>query len=209
MIGRPYIINGFGLSYLRIADYRPGEENLQQGHPSYVAGSEQTITDKQFTPVAVPNQTPFNIDAAKVSFLNTPVWSDLLLRYQDQEVYFDTCLIEVSQTKLIVKTAVVGRNGTVKEYISDGDYMVSIRSAIVSRDKNYPEDAVRNLLNILKVNKELEAVSPVLNMCGIYSIVVEDYRMPSIEGYVNTQLCEINAASDTPIELIQDDTTNI
>jgi hypothetical protein len=207
---RPYLINGFGLSYLRTAEYIPSpEETLAQGTPKYVSGSEAEQQGREVQPITTPEVIPFSIDATKISFLGTPVWSDLQLKWGGNEVYFDTCLIDVTQTKNIVKTSVQGRNGTVKEYISDGDYVINIKGAIVNQGRNYPEDQVRNLVNMMKVNKELEAVSPLLTLFGIYNLVVEDYRLPSSEGFTNTQLVEINCISDTPIELVEDDQTNI
>jgi len=151
---------------------------------------------------------PFSISTSKTSWLGTLIWSDMLIRYEDQEMYFDTVLFNVTQSKNIVKTALQGRNGTIKEYISDGDYVIDIRAAVVSPGREYPEDAVRNLVGLLQLPQALEIVSPLLQLFEVFSVVVEDYKLVSQEGFTNTQLVEINCISDSPVELISDDTTN-
>ena len=111
-------------------------------------------------------------------------------------------LLNVSQSKNVVKTAVAGRNGTVKEYVSDGDYIINIQGVIANSIAEYPEQDVTRLIDILKVPAAIDVVCPVLQLHGIYSIVVESYTLPSTEGKVNVQRFEIEAVSDTPVELV-------
>lgn len=111
-------------------------------------------------------------------------------------------LLNISQSKNVVKTAVAGRNGTVKEYVSDGDYIINIQGVIANSIAEYPEQDVTRLIDILKVPAAIDVVCPVLQMHGIYSIVIESYNLPSTEGKINVQRFEIEAISDTPIELV-------
>ena len=115
----------------------------------------------------------------------------------------NTVLFSVNQSKNIVKTPIQGRNGTVKEYISDGDYDISIRGVIVSENANeYPKDEVRKLIEILRVQDSFSIASRYLNeVFDITDIVIESYSLPQSEGYHNVQAFEINAVSDEPIEI--------
>ena len=46
-------------------------------------------------------------------------------------------VIEISNTRNIVKTEIQGRDGTVKEFINNGDYQISIKG-ILSNDVYTP-----------------------------------------------------------------------
>lgn len=196
---KDYILSRYGSGlnlYLGVPPYPNHKNDISMEVPEY------TYSD-------VDPVEPYGINKDKRSWLGTLVWSDMLLRYDNIEVYFDTVLFDVSQSKNIVKTALQGRNGTVKEYICDGDYVVSIKAALVSkRSKAYPESEVRNLITLLQIPYALEVVSPLLQAFDIYNMVVEDYGLPSTNGFTNTQLVEMNCVSDVPFVMLEDDTTN-
>ena len=119
-------------------------------------------------------------------------------------IIIDTVLFTVTQTKNIVKTPIQGRNGTVKEYVSDGDYLIEISGAIVSPDRTYPQTEVNELIQILKAPLAIPAdslISEFLNWFDIHSIVVESYDIPQTEGTRNQQEFRISAVSDIPVEL--------
>lgn len=145
-----------------------------------------------------------------ISSLGTPVFSDLMLQDEesDTELYLSTVLFDVSQEKNIVKTALVGREGTVKEYISLGDYAITVRGVLVGKNGRYPIDKHNTLVGLMKVNKELFVHSKLLNLTyQVYNVVVENYSIPQVEGMQSQVPFEINLVSDQPIEFIQDDKT--
>ena len=154
-------------------------------------------------------------DPVATSYLGTPVFSNIdfiegsyknlegeTIEYETLTV--NTVLFSVNQSKNVVRTPIQGRNGTVKEYISDGDFDVSIRGLIVSPNANeYPKNDVLKLVEILKVQDNLEIASRFLNdRFGITNLVIMSYSLPENEGFQNMQAFEINAVSDEPIELI-------
>ncbi len=137
----------------------------------------------------------------RLSMLGTPVFSDLLLKREadsDQEgFYMDSVLLTVSQQKNIVTTAVQGRAGTVKEYISDGDYSVSIDCKVVS-DSDYPESEIKKLIAILKEPDSLVVVSKFLNeFFEIQKLVITNYSAAQQAGRERQQDFQIEAISDT------------
>ena len=154
-------------------------------------------------------------DPVATSYLGTPGFSNIdfiegsyknlegeTIEYETLTV--NTVLFSVNQSKNVVRTPIQGRNGTVKEYISDGDFDVSIRGLIVSPNANeYPKNDVLKLVEILKVQDNLEIASRFLNdRFGITNLVIMSYSLPENEGFQNMQAFEINAVSDEPIELI-------
>lgn len=188
--------------------YGSGLNLLRQPQPFVSSGKDMEVILPEYSSYQESEPYAFAITSNKRSYLGTLVWADMLLKLDTLEVYFDTVLFNVSQTKNIVKTALQGRNGTIKEYISDGDYVIDIKAAIVSQDREYPEDQVRNLISMLQQPFAIEVTSPLLQLFEVYSLVVEDYNLPTQAGFTNTQLVEMNCVSDSPIELIEDDTTN-
>jgi CheY-like chemotaxis protein len=146
-------------------------------------------------------------DTERLSYLGTPVFTDLWLKENDSDagLRIDTVLMDISQQRNIVTTAIQGRNGTVKEYISDGDYQITVRGILVEPSAyDYPAEQVRELLRLCRVQAAVQAVSPFLQLFQIYDVVITDYQLPQLEGYQNMQPFELTCISDTPIELIED-----
>ena len=163
-------------------------------------------------------------DPGVTSYLGTPVFAQLLFipgKYKDvkgEEVLYgeilkndynkenfvvNTVLIDVSQQKQIIKTNIQGVSGTVKEYISKGDYQVTIRGALVSESSvRYPEEEVTQLVEYLEAETSIGVASRFLDdIFNIQNIVVESFSFPQVEGTQNVQLFEVSAVSDQPIEL--------
>jgi len=152
-----------------------------------------------------------------VSLLNTPVMDNIVFQedsYTDlegNEIYYDelridAVLIEVIQTKNIVKTSIQGRPTTVKEFISDGDYKINIRGVINNKNrikqKTYPLTLMQNFVNICKAQSSILVTSTFLNeVFEINDIVIESYNVPQIEGQRNQQVFSISASSDVPVKL--------
>ncbi|MCF6184359.1 MAG: DUF6046 domain-containing protein [Bacteroidales bacterium] len=137
-------------------------------------------------------------------FFGLPMWDNLILDTQDKKLAIDMVLIDVSMTKNIIKTQVAGMNGTIKEYISDGDYALNIQGAIFN-DKNtneYPEDDVSTLIEICNKPESIRVESKFLDFFEITDIVIENYKLSAKEATNNVQFFSINAVSDMPEELI-------
>lgn len=112
-------------------------------------------------------------------------------------------LITITQTKNIVATPIQGRSGgTVKEYISDGDYQINIRGVLVGDGNEVKPQGQKNVLvGFCQAPVEINVASPLLNDFGIYTIVITDYNFPQVEAQRNVVPFELNCLSDKPIEL--------
>jgi hypothetical protein len=186
----------------------------QAGVEALVIRAYDSVKQKDSNPYKDKIVDPSTPDAAiAISSLGTPVYSNLEIEggsYTDDNgntiqypsIRVDSALFIVSQSKNIVKTAVQGRNGTVKEFISDGDYQISISGSISGKGNNiYPKDDVAALDKILKAPVALAVTSWYLNQLGIHSIVVEYYSLPQQPGRNAQQDFQISAVSDTPVIL--------
>lgn len=113
-----------------------------------------------------------------------------------------TALCDVTQTRNIVTTAIAGRNGTVKEYMSDGDFQINIKGVLASLYQNVPpRDSVNQLMGFCKSPVQFNVTSNFLAYFGIYTIVVLDYKFNQMEGQRNVIQFELQCLSDTPFEI--------
>lgn len=122
---------------------------------------------------------------------------------------FEECLISINMEKNIVTTALQGRNGTIKEYISDGDYNITVDAGVstyqVQNEENeidisYPVDAVKELQELLALPEALEVQSDFLDIFGIDSAVVKSFSLQQ-ETHSNRQSISIQMLSDRAYEI--------
>jgi len=119
----------------------------------------------------------------------------------------DTVLMDVRMQKNIIKTPIQGRNGTIKEYISDGDYIITISGSISTTERGtkasygIPEDDVESLINICNIPYPVPVDSSFLNLFGIDKVVIDDYSFPQEEGFRNRQKFQIQMSSHKEIDL--------
>jgi hypothetical protein len=135
-------------------------------------------------------------------WLGRYVLTDLVVKVPDQgTLLINDVTMNINLQKQIVKTALVGRKGTIKEYITDGDYQIGMTIGVVAVNSNkelidqYPEKAVTALRNIFELNEALEVSSPFLDAFGINRIVVTGFSAKQMT-YANRQVIEVTALSD-------------
>jgi hypothetical protein len=146
------------------------------------------------------------------SILNTPVLTNLQFTgatYTDslgnqktfKTLVFEAILVTVSQSKNIVTTAIQGRDGTVKEYIGQGDYSITINGIITGMNGHYPKDEVRDFKDMLNAGVAIEIASWYLQNLDVSTIVIQDYDIEQEAGGYSYQKFSISAISDTPQEI--------
>lgn len=160
----------------------------------------------------------------KYSYLGTPVFSNLEIpagQYKNNKgeiiqfdgIRIDTVLFDVSISKNIVKTAINGRDGTVKQFISMGDYEINAQGIIigasdannggfsVSETNRVPESEIRKFNEIIQVPQEIEVISEFLDFFDISTVVFEGANVGQREGFRDSVFFSFGMLSDTPIEL--------
>lgn len=192
---REFLLESYGLKNVTVKDYGKAGDPLPTG-----------IKDDRAA-IVIPEKEQFSITPGQKSILGTLVFCDLRISYGELSIYLDTVLIDVQRSKNIVKTELPGRPGSVKEYISASDYAITIRTMVIDPDGNFPEDQVRTMETLLNTPDAVEVINPLLEIFGIYNIVIEDWSCPSVEGVIATKTFELICISDEPIELINDDQT--
>ena len=147
------------------------------------------------------------------SYLNTPIMDNLVItagKYTDlegneidyDEVVINTVLFEVTLPKNIIKTQIQGRNGTVKEYVSDADFQINCRGMISQKTNAFPLFPVRDFKFAMEAPQQLKVTSQFLNQAfDIYDIVIESYNVSQTEGTRNEVPFTFTASSDVALGL--------
>jgi len=160
----------------------------------------------------------------KRSLFGTPVYSNLEIpsgEYTDlngnvisyEGVRIDTVLFDVSQERNIIRTAVAGKKGTIKQFIADGDFVINCQGIItgesfrtnsgfgVRASTGVPESEIRKLKIICSIPKEIEVVSSFLDFFDITTVVIMAPTFAEKEGSRTEVFFACSMISDEPIEL--------
>ena len=136
-------------------------------------------------------------------WLGRTALTDLIIRIPGEgDLLINDISMNVSLQKEVVRTALVGRCGTIKEYITDGDYQINMSVGLVAIDDDgriidqYPEQAVTQIRQILERPESLEVNSGFLDLFEINHITITGFSVKQMT-HSNRQIIEITALSDT------------
>ena len=179
-------------------------------------------------------QTQENDAPLKLSYLGTPVYSNLIFpngNYQDPDqpadtnvriaydgISIDTVIFKVSQVRNIVENKVNGFNGTIKEFINDGDYLIEATGVIIGESQvqsssdesdpnrvndniasigaRFPYDDIERLKTISSVPDSVPIVSDFLGIFDIDNVVLKRVDVNQVEGAKNYAEFKIIMVSD-------------
>ena len=192
-------------------DYIIPKVNTQVGAVAKYSGLNNVrILNATAIPYVIPTAT--KDEPIGLSELGTPIYSDITFdacSYTDnngrkinvEEVNIQTVIITISQPINIIKTAIQGRDGTVKEYIGKDDMQVNISGMITGKNGVYPLDKVNKLKAWLDAPISKGITAWWLANLNVANIVINSFDMPQTEGGYSYQMFSISAISDTPVEL--------
>ncbi|SNB07435.1 hypothetical protein KU05112810_190041 [Flavobacterium psychrophilum] len=184
----------------------PAQAAITLAGQAIVAGA---FSYGKFTPLLVTKE---DIELKGSDYMGVPTLTSLAFQYNNIRIQFEECIITVNQEKNIVTTPMQGRDGTVKEYISDGDYTISVDAAVCSYiiNKNdatnyqtsqaYPISELEDVIAMFKIKDALEVQSDFMMLFGIKNIVIKSYGMVQ-ETHSNRQAFTLQMLSDTPYEI--------
>ncbi len=149
--------------------------------------------------------------------LESRAWlTSLAIETDNKRFVFNEVVMSVQQERNIVTTPLQGRDGTIKEFISNGDYNITIDAGVMSGNSNneiidnedgffkpqnyYPEAELKRLGCILTEQKTLNVQSDFLEVFGIKSAVVKSFNLTQ-ETHSNRQSIQITMLSDLPYEI--------
>lgn len=159
------------------------------------------------------------VEKVGVSQLGTPVKSNIVfeeIQYETREglqeklkdpnvpegyLRLDDAIFMAENQKEIKRTKVPGSNGTVTEYISDGDYSVRISGKLVNMETDQrPKKLIKKLERVCAAEVPIQITCPFLNLLGIDQIVVKSRRIEEERGMANQVSFQLEAyAEETPV----------
>lgn len=158
--------------------------------------------------LSVINKVDRDIPVRRSAFLGAPVYSNMDFYPQSyetlegdivelEEVKIDAVVMVVNQNKRIVKTPLIGRDGTAKEYVNEGDYVIRATGLITDRtSRRYPIDQVERLHEHFRAPVPLKITSRFLQQLGIDYVYVERFEWPQFKGMESEQVFECRMISE-------------
>lgn len=206
-----------------------GNVNLPQAPIVLKDAAISQLRNNVIRAALTPFRTNFNREEYK-SYLNTPVFGSFIFgdlqnksanNYVDQfgetknftPLKFHECTYQISQSKNTVTTVLQGFNGTVKEYVSDGDFSISIDGRVSGvydsvtdsfrSSSQYPAEYVQDLVAALKVPAAIPMSNQILSgIFGINFVVVTNFAFQRNTAGMNYQNFTLDLISDRPIEIV-------
>ena len=145
------------------------------------------------------------------ALIGMPLFMPLTLKNPDDDNDFmllESAVVECSRTKNIVSTVIQGRDGSVDEWINNGDWNITVTGMLCENTPRYPLYQVTKLEHFLEMNKALKIEHESLNGLGIYEIVVLSENPIIKSAHINVQPFSFTAKSSKPLPLIIQDKPN-
>lgn len=190
----------------------PNLTNVAKGTAVHLAFKYGMQTADPFeVPGAIGSQGDPNLGVIE-GLLGQPKLTSLAMKFGASEMIIDECILTVVQEKNIVSTPLQGKNGTIKEFISKGDYNITAELAVSNYQKSessdqddqssfqYPKEALEELIKLINVDETIIVDSDFLRVFGIGSAVVQSYNLQQ-ETHSNRQSLQIQMLSDESYEI--------
>jgi hypothetical protein len=161
------------------------------------------IEQPTFTTFEFNDFTNEYVQTSNVLGTNTKQVSDPLDANANQQaikgLFLNGVIIDATIEKNIIKTAMIDKVGTVKEYIGMGDIQLTIRGYVATKNPDeYPDVDAKLIKSYASAPVPLKVTSTFLNdILGITQIVVESCQLSQQQGMRNVQYFQWQAVSDT------------
>ena len=152
--------------------------------------------------------------AIATSLIGTPVYSNLFIQSGSTQdptngrivnypsLRIDSAIMQVEGGKDYIKTEIQGRDGSVKEFISNKDYQINVTGFLISSVPNLtPVEEKNSLISISNAKTSISIVSSFLIDFGIYNMVIDTFRVEEKQGYRNIIPFSMTCTSDLPYDL--------
>ncbi len=112
-------------------------------------------------------------------------------------------MIQISSKNNVLLTKVQGRDFSRKEFISGGDYEISISGKITSKYPDvYPEAELSKFLKLMQFKGVIDCDNTILRQFNIEQLIVLNYSLPATQ-YRNVQPYTLNCVAVEPSEAIE------
>lgn len=113
-------------------------------------------------------------------------------------------LVHVSSRNNIILTQVQGRNASRKEFISGGDYEITINGKIVSKYPDvYPEAEVSKFIAMTQHIGVIDCDNTILRQYNISQLIILSHTLAPVEGCRNVQPYTLQAVAVEPSDAVE------
>ena len=112
-----------------------------------------------------------------------------------------TTMLDFSRAKNIIKTNVLGMNGTVKEVFGFDDWQIRIRMLCLNDNKYTAREYADRLQDWFEIAGGINVFGSIFSKKEIYNIVIEDFDVKSVAGSPDVIPIEMSAVSNEPVEI--------
>lgn len=114
-------------------------------------------------------------------------------------------VLSILPKKMVVKTPMPERGGSVHELVSIDDYVINIKGLFINDDNTFPESDIQVFQNIFLINQSIKLRSVITDifLSGKFdhSVVVTDMKWNQIAGTEHAISFEMACESDMAFEL--------
>jgi hypothetical protein len=124
---------------------------------------------------------PFN----KIGAYGQDIWGAITLQVStDLSIEIEACTVAVNLSKIVVKTAVSERKGTVKETFNTDDYKFTIKGFLIDKNRFFPEEQINTLVKIFESTEPVSLLGgyPELFLEGNGKVVISTLDFPEVQG---------------------------
>jgi len=174
---------------------------------------EYQVALKEATKIAIGYERVTLYDSknyGESSFLSgMPLFQPLKLNAQEgiEELVLESAVTEWDRSKNIVSTNNQGLDGSVDEFINNGDYMINVAGILCYPGARYPLDQVLHFHKFMDLKKAVKITHEALNALGIYEIVMLSHKCNKT-SHINCQSYSFTAKQSKPIELVSQQQPN-
>ncbi len=161
---------------------------------------QELTNDNQLLLSTSGAKSPYDASDSRLAVRN-----NLIFKSNDStlQIQIIDAKINVTQENTIVRTAMTGRRGTVKEFIQATDFKFDISGSLISPTSNaFPMGYLQGFINLFSTEKNIGVENVLINSFGVQQLVMENYSIDQ-QGtkYTNTINFKLSLLSDFDIDL--------
>jgi len=112
-----------------------------------------------------------------------------------------TTMVDFNRAKNVIKTNVLGANGTVKEVFGFDDWNIRIRMLCINDNKYKAREYADMLQDWFEIAGGINVFGSIFSKKEIYNIVIENIDIKSVTGSPDVIPIELSAVSNEPVEM--------
>lgn len=112
-----------------------------------------------------------------------------------------TTMVDFNRAKNVIKTNVLGANGTIKEIFGFDDWQIRIRMLCLNDNKYKAREYADILQDWFEIAGGINVRGSIFSKKEIYNIVIDDIEIKTLAGSPNVIPIEMSASSNVPEEI--------